>query len=845
MSGFALCVRQLWSTGLLVLVAHTLVAPCGVHARLAETKKAKQGLTDPDRVLVLDGRNVHNVGQLQMHVGNWGEFGSRPDTGAPFSWSPSAQWPAGSGVEYLFAAGLWVGALSSGVPAVSTATFEREFRPSQDHRDIVYRTTEGARGGNRWPDPHADDDRDGQIDEDWLDGRDNDGDALIDEDFAAISRLMFSTRYTDDQPVTREIYPEHNPLNIVVRQESYQWDGVRFDDFVGVQYRITNNGRQSLEDVYVGMFVDGDAGPRDRSNYWQDDLTGRLSVPVICTDLGPARFDVAYFYDADGDNGQTTGWFGVMFLGHTTDATGRTAPTSVGISNYAQFSGNQPFSLGGDPTNDFERYELLAQRTIERNANIPRDYRVLISTGPFQELPPESTLVVQVAFVIGEGRDGLVTSAANAKLNFDGAWFDLDRDEMTGIAGRETPVYGPAQSVWVDSCRKYRPPFEAGCDFERLDEMFAKPIPRIEDGEIVWTNSDCVTECIYKGACGFTERDSLMFRTGVAGMESQLHWIVDTAPPPPNIRVDAHATEGVVVYWDDFSETAPDNRTGRVDFEGYQIWRADDWTRPLGTSTITGPPTELWTALRQVDIINSFGPDTGLHELRYQPLDHLLAATKRRALINSLREQLLESPEKEPPCPQGVTPNICDTLKALARWELGVDGGRQYYRYVDRSMHLGRPYFYSVVAFDHRIDTNGSFRSGETGAPASNFEYVEPGSVAQPAYAYGDGNVYVVPNPATKESMAAWTLGPTNDDPSGIKVEFRNLPRARGVIRIFTLAGDLVQTISFDGRNGNGTVDWDLVSRNGQDITSGVYLYSVDSDGNQFDRKIGKFTVIR
>ena len=74
-------------------------------------------------------------------------------------------------------------------------------------------------------------------------------------------------------------------------------------------------------------------------------------------------------------------------------------------------------------------------------------------------------------------------------------------------------------------------------------------------------------------------------------------------------------------------------------------------------------------------------------------------------------------------------------------------------------------------------------------------------------------------------------------------MEFRNLPHTRGKIRIYTLSGDLVQEIPFDGRNGIGTVKWDLVSRNGQDVTSGVYLYSIEFDGG-LDRIVGKFVVI-
>jgi hypothetical protein len=39
------------------------------------------------------------------------------------------------------------------------------------------------------------------------------------------------------------------------------------------------------------------------------------------------------------------------------------------------------------------------------------------------------------------------------------------------------------------------------------------------------------------------------------------------------------------------------------------------------------------------------------------------------------------------------------------------------------------------------------------------------------------------------------------------------LPKAKARIRIYTLAGDLVQTIDHDGSNGDGEVPWNLISR--------------------------------
>jgi len=813
---------------LIAILASLFLAHSTAEARNYSQGKDKKKKDDgPSRILVLDGSTVHNVGELQMHVGNWGLFGSWPGAGFTYSDAPSAMWPAGSGVEYLFAAGIWVGAIKAGIPAVSTAAFDDEFRPTQDTRDIMYRSAEGAQGGNRLPSPDADDDKDGLLDEDWLNGRDDDLDGNIDEDFAAVSNQMFSCWYTDDQAISLQRWPEHNPLNITVRQESYQWEEDRFDDFVGVEYHITNHGSDILSDLYIGFFADCDCGPRTRDEYAQDDATGRAFVPVFCTDLGPVQVDIAYTFDADGDEGQTLGYFGVMFLGHTVDPTGVLAPRRVGISTYANFSGRATFEEGGDPSNDFEAYELLSQETIERDALVPRDYRMLVSAGPFAELFPESTLVFQVAFAIGAGANGALINAANAQLTYDGAWFDLDIDGMTGIAGRETPVPGPF-TIAIDTC----------------DIDLRNPVDVVRE-QVLWINDDCAREELFKQACGLTEADSLVYRTGVNGKESQLNWIIGTAPPPPQMRIDDSSSEGLVVYWNNFSESVPDIKTLKDDFEGYRIWRADNWSRPLGSSADNGPGSDLWKLLYQADLINNFGNDTGLDRFRYEPLTHSLTPSQKRDFIDSMKEFYNEFPNDIPPCPQGVTNAQCDTLQTLALWELDLDGGLQYYRYVDKSIHLGRPYFYAVTALDHGFDEAGNLMVGKIGDPSSNFQFVEPKSTSQPAYRYDPGNIYVVPNPATTESMAAWALEPNNDDPTGIKVEFRNLPMSTGLIRIYTMAGDMVIELPFDGRSGTGTVKWDLVSRNRQDVTSGVYLYAVESEDGAFKRFIGKFVVIR
>jgi hypothetical protein len=172
----------------------------------------------------------------------------------------SAGWQGG---EYLNRAGLWVGAIGAdGNPHVSTVG--QEFAPEEDPRWILYTTFEGAPGGGRTPLTGfgtADDDNDGQADEDFLNGLDDDGDGATDEDFEAIGQQMFTAMYRDDTPASHQV-PEHIPLNLLVRQRSFQWSITVIDKMIGMDFEVVNEGDQRLDEVYVGFYSDSDAGPK-------------------------------------------------------------------------------------------------------------------------------------------------------------------------------------------------------------------------------------------------------------------------------------------------------------------------------------------------------------------------------------------------------------------------------------------------------------------------------------------------------------------------------------------------------------------------------------------------------
>jgi len=88
-------------------------------------------------------------------------------------------------------------------------------------------------------------------------------------------------------------------------------------------------------------------------------------------------------------------------------------------------------------------------------------------------------------------------------------------------------------------------------------------------------------------------------------------------------------------------------------------------------------------------------------------------------------------------------------------------------------------------------------------------------------------------------------MHPNADDPTGVRVAFANLPACRSRISVYTLAGDLVQTLEHDGSQGDGQASWNLITRNGQEVVSGIYLFVVEPLQSGWEDFAGKFVVVR
>jgi len=101
--------------------------------------------------------------------------------------------------------------------------------------------------------------------------------------------------------------------------------------------------------------------------------------------------------------------------------------------------------------------------------------------------------------------------------------------------------------------------------------------------------------------------------------------------------------------------------------------------------------------------------------------------------------------------------------------------------------------------------------------------------------------IAVVPNPYVV--TASWE--PKHIYQSGRgprKIDFINLP-SKCTIKIFTLSGYLVDTIEHSTFNENGSESWDMLSKDGLEISYGVYLYHVEAE--DIGETTGKFAVIK
>jgi hypothetical protein len=618
--------------------------------------------------------------------------------------------------------------------------------------------------------------------------------------------------------------------------------------------------------------------------------------------------------DNDGDEQKTLGVPSFMLIDHTIDPLGETGPSAVGFRSFRSFPVGQPYVQGGNPTIDQQRFEFMTGHDnigadvgdaamlgfiTQPPGDQAADYNAWASIGPWLRWPADGELDATFALgvragnlklaqgyaadyrahattqlkldqrtqlpVMGvtDGSDLLakypsLDNALAAQMAFEGIYEPRAWPLLTDFPGRETPIKAPPGQIISPppSCRDLVARF-------------------VDDKKYEWFDYDC-DYCT--GAYSSVIERGLFHHT----------WLAESPPPSPNSNLGVSynysdnpdrrfppAGDGqVTLAWDNLSEVSPDPVSGWFDFRGYKIWKVSDWTRPVGAS---GPAEDDWTLLAEYRLFDG-APDNKRLVDGVPVCPRVYVPQKRDSMeICLTRGDLWDfqsgdiiHPDASLPCvgfPNCVVDSalqLGSTSKRVGRTRYPV--GR--YRYVDHQVKNGFLYFYSITALDSTGEKQGKVElNGRRTA-------VEAEAITPQAATNARNRVWVVPNPyrgvrKIEERPSAWDLTPNASDPTGTHIDFLGLPDGQWSIKIYTLSGDLVQTLNandavdasvrnatvIDSRGqahpnvtrqqdtaADGQARWNLISRNGQDVVSGIYLFTVSSKRG-LER--GKFVIIR
>jgi len=248
-----------------------------------ESEETLKALSDP-----CNQQLVHRESNLWLTITNWGFLGSESrslldsETGLP---APSAEFPGGSGLEYLFMGALWVGGIVEGETLVSVGAdgwfHNNEMMPAMCPNGKIVRMEYFG-------------------DQEFVSG------------YTDTSIYWATPDEYDKRP--------HKPLNIKVTQHSYSWVTPPYDDFVLLDYKVKNIGYQFISKAYIGFYMDTDILHITNTYGYLDDITGFMKSIVVPE--GTRKIDLAWSADNDGDlvRGQITprspiGVYGFKLLG--------------------------------------------------------------------------------------------------------------------------------------------------------------------------------------------------------------------------------------------------------------------------------------------------------------------------------------------------------------------------------------------------------------------------------------------------------------------------------------------------------------------------------------------------
>ena len=709
------------------------------------------------------------------------------DPNSPSTGRPSAQWPGGSGNNYLYDAGLWLGTKIGGEPVVTTYFYNPH---------VEYLPTSGFSGEI------------GAVISKDIHGNENTKSRSLEDSYMV---------YDDMESHTES---NHSPLGLKVVQRGLTWSLPEFDDFIAFEYFIINTGLNGyLEDVYVAYWYDIDVSSSDDSEPHIDDL-----VDYDGWDGGNTNSDVLDVVDPfDLDNDGITGYdeWGVPYLKDAPqnpnynpggaepdgfydewavlfDEDGDTLYWQKDVSEFGRIAG-EPAIVDGELLKGYQFPRSVSYIYDGDNpGSSVNDYGEREKSPPNEGFLGGNLIYTPAPMNTAENGNDYMGAFSHQWWNWESDPMDLDGDKLDYMLGQHVASQGK---------RFLNNPLELG--FPQFDYRFLLTtgpfdIPEGDTVKVVFAltcgkgleglreNSDNAIKAYYSGSQQGTPYNPNSF-------DEDVHWNLPIPPEVPELS-DRPMSGGVRLAWDTRAEFSFDANLGRIDFEGYQVYRASynpqDW--------------EMIAAFdnrdEEVFIVDVNG--------------------------DTLNNEPINLPEIQNPIEYVGGVNTCgDTIDVPLE---------------------GVPYYYAVSAYD-------GYKSAEEAgqellpsySPLSNYKKsadnapipVFPGTL----YETGDtipplDRVLVVPNPY--RGTAEW------EQQYEDRVKFTNLPPV-AKISIFSLSGDLIKVL--EHTNGQAEEYWDLISRNNQSVVSGIYVYVVEApdvrivggSSKDLEKYIGKFAIFR
>jgi len=821
---------------------------------------------------------VHRVSNVYFSVTNYGKFGSDgrdlydPETN---ELAPSCEFPAGTNIEYLFQGAIWIGGVVD--DTVNVGELDTLVSIGSDGWwSVCYELNptvppEGqflelsSRGVNA--PPYAD--TIGTVPE------------LDDRSFTAISEQDFISTYTDT--VTIGISPDpcdsraHRPLGLRVVQKSYAWSYEYAEDFVLIDFEIDNIGIQDIVDMWIGLYIDADVYHITEPEGYnecgaQDDICGYLKTDptddrieintawiadndghpfdpeVPSTPLTPGDFlstsprgvSGCRVVRAPSQNGELE--YGFNWWISNIDATldwgpvweehdrvfgggGRGTPGGDASKYYVMANGEFDYDqiyCDAAPAQDSAGHTWGAAPSGTDLATLANGYdtRYLYSFGSFPALSPDNVLSLTVAYVCGNNLHVDPTNLAENLFSHT--------DDSTSIAT-----------------------YYNNLDFDDFatNAKWAEWVYDNPGRDSCW-NEDTQTWDL-DGERGTSD-------TTISGADTSITWLTGDGcadfqgPPPPYSPIlTVEASKGsVTLVWPGINVDAPatgpedclDSFNGQKDFEGYAIYMSTD---EIDWAMLGRFDKVDWVPVTWDDTVDPAVWITNKRKMYPISTDSVIALggepgvwSDDHADTNWVANDLNTGLEE-----------ILDSTLVVT-----IDGDSvavNYYSFTISGLSSATGTYFAVTSFDFG-DPQTDLSSLES-AQSINSNLVYPIDKTEPI------NVY--PNPYkitdTQEYIDMGYEDPNNEgwDEQDRRIWFSNLPdEYRAFIRIWTLDGDLVRILNYDPTefigNPSGIIYWDLVSRNGQAVVSGLYLYSIEfvpvnnSTANR-DSEIGKFVIIK